>query len=102
MSSVPRSMEKEAASPTSSLKRAASGGAPRAAAPPAVAADDLSMRVRYTAGSNREGRRRAQLRVRRRWILAVRRGLARFGRPWTDLPGDRSDYDILVDLPAAP
>ena len=78
---------------------AGAGGAPRAAAPPAVAADDLSMRVRYTAGSNREGRRRAQLRVRRRWIAAVRRGLLRFGRPWTELPGDRSDYDILVDLP---
>ena len=57
------------------------------------------MRVRYTAGSNREGRRRAQLRVRRRRIAAVRRGLLRFGRPWTELPGDRSDYDILVDLP---
>jgi len=83
-------------------RRGHAGAAPSVAAPPAVAADDQSMRVRYTAGANREGRRRAQLRVRRRWILAVRRGLARFGRPWTDLPGDRSDYDILVDLPAAP
>ena len=62
-------------------------------------ADDRSMCVRYTSGQNREGRRRAQLCVGRKWITAVRRGLARFGRPWTELRGDRSDYDILEALP---
>ena len=80
-------------------RRGQRGGAPRAAAPPATAAEDLSMRVRYTSGSNREGRRRAQLRVRRKLINAVRRGLHRFGKHWSELSGDRSDYDILEDLP---
>ena len=39
------------------------------------------MRVRYTSGSNREGRRHAQLRVHLRWITALRRALTVFGRP---------------------
>jgi hypothetical protein len=69
-----------------------------AAAAPGVAAEDAAMRVRYTSGTNREGRRRAQVRVRARWTLAVRWGLAKFGQPWTALPGDRSDYDILERL----
>jgi hypothetical protein len=76
------------------------GRRPRAAAP-AEPADDRSMRVRYTEGTAREGRRRAQLRVCERWVRAVRRGLARFARPWEELPEGRSDYDILADLPAA-
>ena len=76
--------------------------APAAAAPAGTAAEHAHMRVRYTSGVGREGRRREQVAVRARWVRAVRRGLARFGRPWQELPGDRSDYDILVDLPPAP
>jgi hypothetical protein len=61
----------------------------------------LSLAVRYTSGSNREGRRRAQLRVHLRWITALRRALTVFGRPWDQLPGDRSEYDLLEELPPA-
>ena len=84
-----------------STAQSAAPGAPRpvaAAAAPGVAAEDAAMRVRYTSGTNREGRRRAQVRVRARWTLAVRWGLAKFGQPWTALSGDRSDYDILERL----
>lgn len=88
-----------------SRAQSAAPGAPRpvaAVAPPAVSAEDAAMRVRYTSGTNREGRRRAQVRVRARWVLAVRWGLAKFGQPWTELPGDRSDYDILECLESPP
>ena len=64
-------------------------------------AEDAEMRVRYSSGSNREGRRRAQLRVHLRWITALRRALTVFGRPWDQLPGDRSEYDLLEELPPA-
>ena len=71
-----------------------------AAAPPAMRAEDASMRVRYTSGTNREGRKRAQLRVHLRLVTAVRRALAKFG-DWRDLPKDRTEYDILEDIPEA-
>ena len=58
------------------------------------------MRVRYTSGSNREGRKRAQVRVHERWVRAVRRGMSAFGKPWTELRGDRSDYDVLENIPS--
>ena len=58
------------------------------------------MRVHYTSGMNREGRKRAQVRVHERWVRAVRRGMTAFGKPWTDLRGDRSDYDVLENIPA--
>ena len=60
------------------------------------------MRVRYTSGVGREGRRRAQILVRRRLVHAMRRALAAFGRPWTELPPGRSDYDILESIPPPP
>ena len=69
-----------------------------AAAAPAIGADDAAMRVRYTSGTNREGRRRAQLRVHARLVLAVRTALAIFGQPWTSLPKGRADYGILDAL----
>ena len=47
-----------------------------------------------------EERKRAQVRVHERWVRAVRRGMAAFGQPWTDLRGDRSDYDVLENIPA--
>ena len=63
------------------------------------------MRVRYTSGTNREGRKRAQVRVHARWTAAVRAALRDWialdrslGREWTDLVGDRTDYDILAAL----
>ena len=75
--------------------------APAAATGQVFEAEDAEMRVRYTSGSNREGRRRAQLRVHLRWITALRRALTVFGRPWDQLPGDRSEYDLLEELPPA-
>ena len=35
-----------------------------------------------------------------RWVRAVRRGMTAFGKPWTELRGDRSDYDVLENIPA--
>jgi len=49
----------------------------------------------YCEGDGREGRRTAQLRVRRRWIKAVKQALDQYGRPWTELPSGRGSYDIL-------
>ena len=77
-----------------------SSGPQPPAAQPAMRAEDAAMRVRYTSGTNREGRKRAQVRVHLRWVTAVRRALAKFG-DWRDLKGDRSDYDILEDIPEA-
>ena len=78
---------------------AAGAGTTRPAAPPAMTAQDAEMRVRYTSGTNREGRKRAQVRVHERWVRAVRRGMTAFGKSWTDLRGDRSDYDVLENIP---
>ena len=49
----------------------------------------------YCEGNGREGRRTAQLRVRKRWIQAVRQALDKFARPWTELPPGRESYGIL-------
>jgi len=68
---------------------------------PAPRSAQGAMRVRYTSGATRAGHRAAQLRVSDRWKRAVRQGLARFGASgadWTQPRGDRSDYDILVNL----
>ena len=35
-----------------------------------------------------------------RWVRAVRRGMTAFGKPLTELRGDRSDYDVLENIPA--
>ena len=54
----------------------------------------------YCEGDGREGRRTAQLRVRKRWIKAVRKALDQDARPWVDLPPGRGSYDILrTDFP---
>ena len=58
-------------------------------------AEDLTMRIRYTSGTNREGRRRAQLRACGLWIQMVRTALSQVEGGWRALPGDRSEYDIL-------
>ena len=49
----------------------------------------------YCEGEGREGRRTAQLRVRTRWIKAVKKALDQYARPWTTLPHGRNSYDIL-------
>ena len=58
--------------------------------------------ARYAQGGGRMGRRTAQLRVRRRWLGAVRAALAKWGRPWTELPAGRGDYSVLKagEIPA--
>ena len=69
------------------------------AAPAAMTAEDAAMRVRYTSGENRHGRRTAQLRVRRRLVFAVRHALRVFGAPWRDLLAlvreCGSDYSVI-------
>jgi hypothetical protein len=75
---------------------------PDAAFETAESTSDLVMHVRYTSGDAREGRRRAQLRVRCTLIRAVAHALANFARPWQELPPGRSDFDILENLPPLP
>ena len=57
--------------------------------------DAAEMAAAYCEGDGREGRRRAQLRVRRKWIATVAAAITAFGAPWTELPKGRSDYNIL-------
>ena len=59
------------------------------------------MERRYTQGAGRRGEEAEQLRVRCRLVQAVRAGLARFGRPWWELPRDLSSWDALVPGAAA-
>lgn len=81
---------------------AQSGSASPPGPPAAMSAQDASMRVRYTSGQNRQGRRTAQLRVIHKLVRAVREAISRFGAPWTDLTalvrGHNSDYSILHRL----
>jgi hypothetical protein len=60
------------------------------------------MHVRYTSGDKREGRRRAQLKVRCKLIRAISHALNTFARPWQELPAGRRDFDILENLPPLP
>ncbi len=53
------------------------------------------MAAAYCQGNGREGRRTAQLRVRNRWISAVKMALTQYGGHWTTLPPGRGDYEIL-------
>ena len=92
---------KEALAFTEAVEKDKAAGRTPTAAQPAMRADDAAMRVRYTSGTNREGRKRAQVRVHLRWVTAVRRALSAFGA-WEDLKGDRSDYDILENIPEMP
>ena len=55
--------------------------------------------ARYCEGDGREGRRSAQLRVRKSWVDSVRKALAQWARPWTELPDGRADYRILEAEP---
>ena len=70
------------------------------AAPPAMSSEEAAMRVRYTSGSNRVGRRLAQIRVHARLVRAVSRAVTAAGG-WQSLPGTRADYDVLLDVPEA-
>ena len=66
------------------------------AAPPAMSSEEAAMRVRYTSGSNRVGRRLAQIRVHARLVRAVSRAVTAAGG-WQSLPGTRADYDVLLN-----
>ena len=55
-----------------------------------------NMERRYTQGAGRRGEEAAQLRVRCKLVQAVRDGMARFGRPWTELPRSLESWDVLV------
>jgi len=67
----------------------------------AFANNAAEMAAEYCQGDGREGRRKAQIRVRTKWLTTVRKALLLYGRPWTELPEGRSDYDILANLPVA-
>jgi hypothetical protein len=76
------------------------------AAPAALSAEDASMRVRYTQGENRQGRRTSQIRVRRRLCAAVREAIRLFGQPFPQLRAlateRATDYSILAALTPEP
>ena len=57
--------------------------------------DAAECAARYCEGEGREGRRAAQMRVRKSWIRSVRMALSQWARPWTELPRGRADYRIL-------
>jgi hypothetical protein len=65
-------------------------------------AENGSMRVRYLSGEGREGRRRAQIRVRSRLMHGVQHAFSSFGEHWTELPLGRGDIAILEDMPDLP
>ena len=73
--------------------------ASRASSDGANAREDMERR--YTQGAGRRGEEAEQLRVRCRLVQAVRAGLARFGRPWWELPRDLSSWDTMVPGAAA-
>ena len=74
--------------------RPGKGAAPKDFRPGAAAARG-QMNMRYSSGSGRRGERHEQLEVRARNVNAVRAALARFGRPWWELPRGTADWDIL-------
>ena len=79
------------------------GAPPGRQATGAFANSAAEMAAAYCQGDGRHGRRTAQLRVRNRWISAVRSALAQRGGHWTTLPAGRGDYEILqADPPQAP
>jgi hypothetical protein len=53
----------------------------------------------YCQGEGRHGRRTAQLKVRKRWIMAVRAAMQQFGRPWREIPSGYDSYEILAADP---
>jgi hypothetical protein len=57
--------------------------------------DAAECAARYCEGEGREGRRSAQMRVRKSWICCVRMALSQWAKPWTELPRGRADYIIL-------
>jgi hypothetical protein len=61
--------------------------------------DAAECAARYCEGEGREGRRAAQMRVRKSWIRSVRMALSQWARPWTELPRGRADYRILEAEP---
>ena len=78
------------------------GAPPGRQATGAFANNAAEMAAAYCQGDGREGRRTAQLRVRNRWISAVKMALAQYGGHWTTLPPGRGDYEILqADPPQA-
>ena len=84
-------------------KAAAGAPPPGRQATGAFANSAAEMAAAYCQGDGRHGRRTAQLRVRNRWISAVRSALAQRGGHWTTLPAGRGDYEILqADPPQAP
>ena len=73
-------------------------GAPRGRGVPAGAPCVTgAMSLRYSQGEGRKGERQEQLEVRTRMVRAVREGLSRFGRPWTELPPGTEDWHILLE-----
>jgi len=59
------------------------------------------MRVAYSLGNTKEGNRERQLETRTRYANYVADALAKFGKPWTQLPKGRADWAILRAAPRA-
>ena len=70
-------------------------GNPGANAPAGVGDLRGAMTMRYSSGDGRHGERQEQLAVRSKLVHVVRESLARFGRPWVELPAGTADWAIL-------
>ena len=61
--------------------------------------EHLTMRVRYTSGEGRGGRRRSQLSVRWRFATAVAKAIRRMSCAWHELPKGADSY-VIFDRPS--
>ena len=68
------------------------------ARPPGAPQERGQMEERYTGGDGRHGERSEQLAVRGRYVDFLACAFAAWGRPWTELPGDASDWRLVLPL----
>ena len=81
-----------------SLQSATAGPAPGWLGRADATDEHLTMRVRYTSGEGRGGRRRSQLSVRWRFAMAVAKAIGRMSCAWHELPKGANSY-VIFDRP---
>ena len=62
--------------------------------------EHLTMRVRYTSGEGRGGRRRSQISVRWRFVKAVAEAIRRMSCEWHEPPNGAISY-LIFDRPVS-
>ena len=81
-----------------SLQSATTGPAPGWLGRADATDEHMTMRVRYTSGEGRGGRRRSQLSVRWRFAMAVAKAIRRMSCAWHELPKGADSY-VIFDRP---